>query len=462
MNQQDNQDTAADPELLHPMFAADLGCISSHRQLIKAIREHPRVTQEVQRTRREHRDQRNPHETDQRERNLQALRDLAQRKTDSRYTHPWDFSITALLLIITQTDPQRTQEAAEIAANIPRAHTASRLAQSILKDAMSPRASSPKLQRHLRALIQQVNTINQPDNHTGAANLETYNNQVRETILTTWRETALMLGHNQTVREAGYDTPTSGAAAPTRRPRNIPAHGNQKATGEALASILGALDNINHPERQGQPLNARRETLRTILDAVDAPKRDGEPQEDTPEPSSADTHRHNNAMKAIMQQAWEDLTHATGNHTLAVTLSQEQPILPLSHTPDPYRALGVAAYHAAAAAGTYTRILDSPEPDGPRTQQQLQQLHQTAERDARLAHRALYLLHNETAFHDPMVMEIRKRTQELHAWLTRARAESAVRLGISPLPNSNRDLQHHDIDHRNPGPQADTKRQAET
>ena len=447
MNQQDSQDTTEAPGLLDPQFADDLGVLSSHRQLIKAMQEHPLVAREIRETR---------HNPGRREQNLQALRDLARRPTDTRYAHPWDFSITALLLIIAQTDPQGTQEAAETAASVPRAHTAGRLAQSILRDAMSPRTSSPQLQRHLRTLIQQVNGVNNPDQHTGAGNMQAHNDQVRETLLATWQQTTLTLGQHQLLQEAGHPAPTPAGTTRNRGRRNAPPPGDQQAAREALSRILAAAESINHPERQGQPLSAPRETLRAMLDAVDGPKRAGHTKRDTPD---AGISRHNDAMRDAMQDAWEDLAHATGNHTLAVTLSREQPILPLSHTPDPYRALGVAAYHAAAAAGRYDQILDSPETAGQGTPDHCrrQQLHQQAEPDARLAHRALYLLYNETAFHDPMVMEIRKRAQELHAWLIRARAQSAARLGLSTTPATNGDLSHHDIDHQQgnstqPGP----------
>ena len=101
----------------------------------------------------------------------------------------------------------------------------------------------------------------------------------------------------------------------------------------------------------------------------------------------------------------------------------------------------MAAFHTGAATLQYRLVLQSKQ-----TPTERQERYQSAERDARLAHRILFVIHNEIARADPMAPEIRKYAREMNIWLTRMRSTARLALGMECLSTESGNLTDHRLD----------------
>ena len=156
--------------------------------------------------------------------------------------------------------------------------------------------------------------------------------------------------------------------------------------------------------------------------------------------SRPDTTGHIQRVRERILNAWESLAHRTGQHIMAIRHSRLQPVIPFDQIHEPYQALGVAAFHTGNATTQYRLSLaDYNKSDG-------RERYNSAEQDASLAHRVLFVIHNETAQQHPTAPKIRKCAREMNNWLTQERAQAARTLGINPPPRETGNLQDHRID----------------
>ena len=137
--------------------------------------------------------------------------------------------------------------------------------------------------------------------------------------------------------------------------------------------------------------------------------------------------------------AWDQMAELLGHGRMALEQAREQPVVrynEIGH--DPYRALGVALFHAENAMERYRIIAKSPGIRG------VDAMHSGAERETRLAHRVLWLVTQETrddrgarAPEDKRTMArfIQRYAGRRHTEMAEARRDAAAVLGL-PEPAS--------------------------
>lgn len=295
-----------------------------------------------------------------------------------------------------------------------------------------------EITRNLEEMNRHIGRINRPDFPPVEPDRMGWHNERQQgEILRRWERIAALSGEHGIAMEAGFEMgpelmEMSGSHEPPEERAKL-----QKA----LSAVLEAADRINHPpedttggHRPAGEMNAAQETARAMIQAVDGPKKVQQQETD---------RQHNDAMRELLLEAWENLAHAAGRHLTAIRMGRQQPVVPFGKIRNSWEALGVAAFHAGSAELDYGMIRAFPEGRDHRER------YESGERDARIAHHVLHWIHEELAHgerneHAP---EIRKYAREMNILLTRERARAAVHLGMEPVPWESDCLQHHDIDH---------------
>ena len=233
------------------------------------------------------------------------------------------------------------------------------------------------LRDELRRMAREMLSIREEENDTRT---QTQQAGHRYRMLEIWARVAELTGHQELVRQAGMDL-----------------------SGEPGSTL------ISPDQRLGQDeLRERLTRLQQTIQEQDGPG---------------------------TQSAWERLATLLGHGRMALEHSREQPFVSFNLIGnDPFRGLGVALFHLENARVRYQLIMMDPQSDRRET------LHVAAEREARLAHRTLWLVQNELAGKNGMpdrdeqrAMErfIRSYGESCHGELAAARKAAAAAMGLT-------------------------------